>query len=425
MFVVLAFGLPGTVALHAQQVDCDIAVSQQQKARTRLGAVRGAPARETVPIISMDMVAGRLAEQIAIGKLPEHSALLLYAPDPGHGFRICLVGPAGLMAATLTQTDAQGLLKAIDALRWSYGVEELQQVRAARRSGQPPVQPPAMLSTPGEAERALGQILLPPPIADKLQKVKHLIIVPAGPIGTVPFPALSPFGKKGALVDHMSITLAPSLVEFTDTKGGWNATSAFATPLVVGDPLLVPSEEWVIPPLPGAQAEAQQVAAQLKADALTGVAARREAVANRATAASLIYVAAHGSADPQSPLDGGLLMLAGPTLEQGWWTARQIQSTRLSAELAVLSACQTGLGQQHDGGTIGLARAFQLAGVRRVVMSLWSIDDEATQMLMTRFVDHAGKAPPAEALRLAMLDARKKYPDPALWASFLAFGSAR
>lgn len=268
-------------------------------------------------------------------------------------------------------------------------------------------------------------MLLPPSIASKLGGIEHLIIVPAGSIGVVPFPALKPFGNNEAMVDRTSITIAPSLAEFEYSGSKWVAASAFARPLVVGDPSLPASDEWVIPPLPGARAEANDVATLMKSKSLSGEQALRSAVVERALEASVIYVAAHGSSDPARPLDGGFLMLSGSTLESGWWTARDIQTSRLPAKLAVLSACQTGLGQVHDGGMIGLARAFQLAGTQRVIMSLWNVDDEATRLLMTRLIRYAAEYPPAEALRLAMVDTRKDYPDPALWASFLMFGSAR
>ena len=118
-------------------------------------------------------------------------------------------------------------------------------------------------------------------------------------------------------------------------------------------------------------------------------------------------------------------MLAGPSPDEAFLTAGEVQQMRLQASLVVLSACQSGLGFAHDGGVIGLARAFQKAGVPRVVMSLWSVSDEATLYLMDRFQLTAMNNPPAEALRLAMLDARQKYPDPALWAPFTLFGTPR
>jgi CHAT domain-containing protein len=76
-------------------------------------------------------------------------------------------------------------------------------------------------------------------------------------------------------------------------------------------------------------------------------------------------------------------------------------------DMVVLSACQTGLGQRRKGeGVLGLQRAFQVAGARSVLASLWSVDDKATRELMTRFYkDLWGKkaVSRAEALRQAQL----------------------
>jgi CHAT domain-containing protein len=92
------------------------------------------------------------------------------------------------------------------------------------------------------------------------------------------------------------------------------------------------------------------------------------------------------------------------------------------AHVAVLSACQTGLGESVGAGVIGLARAFQIAGVSDVVMSLWNINDAATRDLMIAFIRNIqnGVTPP-KALRNAMIEARKQYPADEYWASFTIF----
>jgi CHAT domain-containing protein len=75
-------------------------------------------------------------------------------------------------------------------------------------------------------------------------------------------------------------------------------------------------------------------------------------------------------------------------------------------DLAVLSACETGLGESATGeGVFGLQRAFHLGGCRNVVASLWKVDDEATAALMALFYHHlwAKGEPPLEALRHAQL----------------------
>jgi CHAT domain-containing protein len=96
--------------------------------------------------------------------------------------------------------------------------------------------------------------------------------------------------------------------------------------------------------------------------------------------------------------------------------------TELRASLAVLSACQTGLGAAHEGGVIGLSRAFQVAGVPSVVMSLWSVDDAATAFLMGHFTRELGAVPPDLALHRAMKKTRERFPQPDQWGAFVHFG---
>jgi tetratricopeptide (TPR) repeat protein len=88
-------------------------------------------------------------------------------------------------------------------------------------------------------------------------------------------------------------------------------------------------------------------------------------------------------------------------------TALEVESLDLrGVELATLSACETGLGEEAGGeGLLGLQRAFQLAGARSVVASLWRVDDKATRDLMTHFYENLWKKklPRLEALRQAQL----------------------
>jgi CHAT domain-containing protein len=109
----------------------------------------------------------------------------------------------------------------------------------------------------------------------------------------------------------------------------------------------------------------------------------------------------------------------------------EVYNLRLPAELVVLSACQTALGEQVRGeGLVGLTRGFMYAGARRVVASLWMVDDVATAELMKRF--YAGmlgpqRQQPAAALRAAQVAMwqQQRWRTPYYWAGFVVQGEWR
>ncbi|MFH1312889.1 MAG: CHAT domain-containing tetratricopeptide repeat protein [Candidatus Eisenbacteria bacterium] len=123
---------------------------------------------------------------------------------------------------------------------------------------------------------------------------------------------------------------------------------------------------------------------------------------------------------------------AGPDEEDGILTAQEIGAMDLSSvEAAVLSACDTGVGEVRTGeGVFGLRRAFRVAGVRTLVMSLWSVDDEATRDWMQAFyekwlVDGLSKPEAVHEASLAMLHARRDRGEnthPVYWGAFVAAG---
>jgi CHAT domain-containing protein len=112
--------------------------------------------------------------------------------------------------------------------------------------------------------------------------------------------------------------------------------------------------------------------------------------------------------------------------EDGLLTAEDVSGLDLlDTELAVLSACETGLGEVRTGeGVFGLQRAFILAGAKTLVMSLWSVPDDATRELMVNFYQRILKGEPrADALHAAQNDLRQKYPEPYFWGAFVCLGN--
>ena len=355
---------------------------------------------------------------------PEGTSVLFYSHS-GERLAIYLIDAAGIQAHHEVAVSAEDMRESALAFRLGLAVDGIDRSRAPKwRGGAIEGQAPPVTRSDADWDTPIHDILLPEEILMKMGSVRHLIVVGNGVIGTVPF-AVFPLSDGELVIDRMSVTVAPSLFDIDQMIRPWQPERDYSRALLVGDPVVPTSPDWDVPRLPGAWEEIELMATRSEGTALLGEAATKAEVVNAMGRSSILYFAAHGVSNPREPLTGGFLMLAGPSPEEAFLTAGEVQRMRLRANLVVLSACQSGLGFNHDGGVIGLARSFQKAGVPRVIMSLWSVSDEATLFLMDRFQLEAKKTFPAEALRIAMLAAREKYPDPALWAGFTLFGTPR
>lgn len=155
----------------------------------------------------------------------------------------------------------------------------------------------------------------------------------------------------------------------------------------------------------------------------------------------ILHLATHGEFDQLSKVDTYLkskLILAGAAdsepffvddyakYEDGFLTAYEVtQLDLLTTRLVVLSACETGLGEIQSGeGVWGLQRAFQLAGVKTVMGSLWKISDEATVTFMETFYKkYFTNSDVYSAYQEAMNTTKQKYPHPYFWGAFTLVGS--
>jgi CHAT domain-containing protein len=110
--------------------------------------------------------------------------------------------------------------------------------------------------------------------------------------------------------------------------------------------------------------------------------------------------------------------------DDGFLTLSKVLDLKLRAQMVVLSACLTGRGKVIEGeGVANFARAFQYAGARSVVVSLWEVKSKVGAEYMAKFYGYlkAGKGR-AEALRLARQEIKADYPDPLAWAVFILHG---
>jgi CHAT domain-containing protein len=194
---------------------------------------------------------------------------------------------------------------------------------------------------------------------------------------------------------------------------------------------------WPLPRLLGTRREATAIlslAPESQRKRALDFAANREAATSEDIGQyQIVHFATHGILNSRNPeLSGIVLSLVDGQgrPQNGFLRLHEIYNLRLSAELVVLSACQTGLGKEIRGeGLIGLARGFMYAGAPRLVASLWQVDDKATGELMKRFYQGMldRKLTAAAALRAAQIEMwrQKDWQSPYYWASFAIQGEWR
>jgi tetratricopeptide (TPR) repeat protein len=281
-------------------------------------------------------------------------------------------------------------------------------------------------------------------------ETKNLVLIPDDLLNYLPFEAL-PISADGRnrLVGRCSVSYAPSvssLLAIQNREPGRTERQAMAL-LAVGAPdigegsardaviaglgSLYPAQAAGLAPIPFARTEIEKISAFFPsrettiltgADADEGIVKKRSLLAYR-----IIHFAAHGFIDDKNPSRSALVLSQnGKSPEDGLLLAQEIYRLRTRADLVVLSSCQTALGRMLRGeGIEGMNRAFFYSGSSSVLMTLWSIHDQAGAQFMERFYNHlaAGRSI-AEALRKAKIDmiASPYYSHPYYWAGYVLNG---
>ena len=330
-----------------------------------------------------------------------------------------------------------------------------------------------------EAERAgrdLSRVILGP--VERLLGDRPLLIVADGALQYIPFAAL-PVSSKGvplaARHDVVSLPSASALAVLRrEIRGRPRAPKALA---IFGDPVFQATDErlaslpgkrrpgkiarmnlaaartrgdWnpgdsrqqddehpAFRRLPSSAREARAIAALVPTEqrllALGFDASRARALSPELAQYRDLHFATHGVLDSRRPELSKLVLSlydARGKPEDGFLRLNDIYNLRLDADLVVLSACRTALGQEIRGeGLVGLTRGFMYAGAARVLASLWSVEDRATADLMATFYRNRLRQglSPAAALRRAQLEIARQpgRKSPYYWAGFSLQGEWR
>ena len=336
-----------------------------------------------------------------------------------------------------------------------------------------------------QAATALSQMLLGP-VAGQLGR-KRLLIVPDGALEYLPFAALTVPSQAPANSENArsSATFVPLIVEHEVTSIPSASTLAVLRREVQGrapaekvvavfaDPVFDKSDERVaasssrnagahhrapvpaekiaaldadesseqVPALPRLPYTRQEAEAILALAPPTGRKAALGFEANRTAAMSddlsnyrIIHFATHSFLDTMHPELSGIalsMLDREGRPQEGFVRSYEVFNLKLAAELVVLSSCRTGLGKEVKGeGLYGMTRGFMYAGSKRVLVSLWDVQDQATAKLMTDFYRGllGPKRPPtAAALRDAQIAIWRdgRWQAPYYWAAFVLQGEPR
>ncbi|MBV8438476.1 MAG: CHAT domain-containing protein [Silvibacterium sp.] len=263
------------------------------------------------------------------------------------------------------------------------------------------------------------------PVEAKLEDSGRLVIEPDGPFTLVPFQALKTADDR-YLGDRFAIVESPGLA-YAQTLRPAKTVSSHNAILAVGNPVLQSLDMQELAPLPQADLEARDVAAEfVRHHLLTGTDATLANVTQMLPGADVFHFAGHSLSGTRG---AGLILApeAGNAYETGLLGETQLRGLELAnLNLVVLSACETAVADEGMVDPSNLVRLFIRAGVPNVVASKWRVDSQASSDLMHEFYARLLQGKPAtDALREAeqQLRSTPETSHPYYWAAFSIFGS--
>ncbi|MGU3492889.1 CHAT domain-containing protein [Xanthobacteraceae bacterium A53D] len=282
------------------------------------------------------------------------------------------------------------------------------------------------------------------PLMSHLGDVERLFLVPAAPLYGVPFALLeTSFGRHLDEVYELRILTREDAL-LTATRQDRLAAGGKA--VLAGGLDFRAGKQKGARPLPATAREVAAIGRTLEGagygtTVLTGAEGTERALRGVIGQAGIVHLATHGFFEPprgnlSALWRGGLVLArsgssrpARPDAGDGWLYAAELMDWDLSAaDLVVLSACETGVGDESAVSAIrGLPTALGIAGARRSLLTLWPVEDQGAANFMIAFYGHltAPGTTYAQALRQTRLDAMagkiEAADDPEVWASFVMF----
>lgn len=211
---------------------------------------------------------------------------------------------------------------------------------------------------------------------------------------------------------------------FTSNKQPFHETDIVNNDRILGMGYTSINEGAATDALPGTEKEIQYLNANFSGEFYTGVRASRELFLDKADQFEIIHLAIHGRADEENRFQSRLIFNGDQ--EDNMLYPGQLYLANLKSRLAVLSACESGVGTIQKGeGTFSIARGFAIVGIPNIIMSLWEVNDAITSRQMVRFYNsHLQKGTPVnQALRKMKIEYLQNedsyFCHPYYWSSFV------